>query len=367
MSKRILIVTRAFYPEISPRSFRATELAFEFVRSGHRTTVITINRGGVYKDLLQAYPELTIHTLLPLRFKEINDSRNRIISIIKRGFARILMLLFEYPNVELVFRISRALKKVSGFDLLISIACPHPVHWGVAKARSSTHRIADKWVADCGDPYMGDRADSFRKLFYFKYIEKWCFRKADFISIPFEGARDAYYPEFQSKIRIIPQGFRLDDMDLPKYKGRNSYPVFAYTGYFIPGKRDPRNFLEFLATCKNEFRFIVYTRMKDLIEPYQCKLRDKLIIRDFIPRKELLKDLAAMDFLVNFDNNIPTQLPSKLIDYTITGRPVLNIKDSGDFKFFDEFIKGDYANKMILPEPETFNIERIAKQFLTIS
>ena len=41
MKKKILIVSRSFYPENSPRSFRTTELAKEFARQGHDVTVFT--------------------------------------------------------------------------------------------------------------------------------------------------------------------------------------------------------------------------------------------------------------------------------------------------------------------------------------
>ena len=39
--KRILIISSAFYPFNSPRSFRTTELAKEFARRGHQVKVIT--------------------------------------------------------------------------------------------------------------------------------------------------------------------------------------------------------------------------------------------------------------------------------------------------------------------------------------
>ncbi len=38
---RLLLVSNAFYPEISPRSYRATELAREFCRQGHDVVVVT--------------------------------------------------------------------------------------------------------------------------------------------------------------------------------------------------------------------------------------------------------------------------------------------------------------------------------------
>jgi len=197
-------------------------------------------------------------------------------------------------------------------------------------------------------------------------VEKWFCRKADYLTIPLEGARSAYYPEFNDKIRIIPQGFKLDNLIFPEYKKTVNHQVFAYAGGFIPGRRDPRAMLRFLTTCNRNFRFIVYTSQPDLLEPFKTKLNEKLEIRDYIPREELLLILSGMDFLINFDNNTHTQLPSKLIDYLITGRPILNINSEVDFSALLEFLDGNYSRKMILEPLENYDIKIVAKKFIQL-
>jgi hypothetical protein len=197
-------------------------------------------------------------------------------------------------------------------------------------------------------------------------VEKWFCRKADFITIPIEGARSAYYPEFHEKIKIIPQGFRLDKVELPAYKKTSPHPVFAYAGGFIPGKRDPRRMLDFLSSREEKFQWIVYTGMPELLLPYKEKLGEKLILREYIPREELLKVLSGMDFLVNFDNNTQTQLPSKLIDYAITGRPVFNVSSDTDLSLLLEFFRGNYAGRMELAPPEDYDIQTVTKKFLLL-
>ena len=298
-----------------------------------------------------------------LKWNGIELKGGRLELIVRRAIRRGLKLFFEWPDIELMFRISKILKKEPGYDLLISIAVPHPVHWGVAKVWNDKYKIAGCWIADCGDPYMGDTTDSFRKLFYFKYLEKWFCRKADYITIPFEGARSAYYPEFHDKIRIIPQGFRLDILSIPEYKKTYDYPVFAYAGGFIPGKRDPGPLLSFLSKCKRDFRFVVYTYQPGMLISAKKFLNEKLEIREIIPRERLLKVLSGMDFLINFDNNTHTQLPSKLIDYAITGRPVLNISSENDFPPLLEFMDGNYRGKMKLEPPGNYDIKVVAEQF----
>jgi hypothetical protein len=277
-----------------------------------------------------------------------------------------VLMLAEYPGIEDMFKVSSLLKKESGYDLMISFAVPYPVHWGVARARSKKNPIAGTWVADCGDPYMGCDTDSFKKLIYFKWVEKWFMRKADFISIPLENARKAYYSEFHKKIKIIPQGFEFKKVSNHGKKIENPVPAFAYAGGFIPGIRDPRPFLQCLERISDPFRFIVYTRDRNLIQPFIVNLNDKLEIRDYIPREQLLEELAEMDFLVNFDNNTGVQSPSKLIDYALTGRPILNVTNSPDPELLKQFIHGDYKGMMETGSLERYNIRNVAKQFLDL-
>ncbi len=223
--KKILLVSNAFYPEISPRSYRATELAKEFCRQGHSVVVISKFRDHDYADLLKEY-NITLKFWGKSGFPKVPDFKRKPFSIFSRILTRTLLMLFEYPGIEDMFKVKRILKHEGDYHMMISFAVPYPVHWGVAWSRTQKHPIAETWIADCGDPYMGDVLDSFKKPFYFGYMEKWFCRKADFISIPIESAKPGYYPAFHHKIRIIPQGF---DFDLGNSKGLshlNDIPTF---------------------------------------------------------------------------------------------------------------------------------------------
>ncbi len=207
----VIIVCREFHPSLTPRAFRAVELATELGRLGHRVKVFVPSRRGEL-DQFARERRFTIGELGRLRWPGVELKGQGAVLLLRRAVRRLLSLLFEYPDIELMFRIRRVLRRERGHDLMVSIAVPYPVHWGVAWARRRRNPIAGVWVADCGDPYMGCRTDSFRKPFYFSFLEKWFGRKADFISIPFEGAREGYYREFHQKIRVIPQGFSLEGL-----------------------------------------------------------------------------------------------------------------------------------------------------------
>ena len=365
MERKILLVSSAFYPEISPRSYRVTELAKEFSRQGHKVTLITKLRNHDYSLFLNAFP-ITLKMLNRPLFRSIPEINRMPFSFIGRGLRRIMYLLFEYPGIEEMFQVKKILESESGYDLMISFAVPYPVHWGVAWARAKEHQIARTWVADCGDPYMGDVLDTFRKPFYFGYLEKWFCRKADYISIPIESAKAGYFPQFHDKIRIIPQGF---DFNLNKRVSDhpiNDFPTFAYSGSFLPGARDPGPLMRYLENSELPFRFHVYTNKPDLLSVYKMKLKGKIIISSYIPRDELIKVLTKMDFLINFDNNTTLNSPSKLIDYAIVNRPILNIKHKFNDEDLLEFLKGNYSKRLILPDIKHYHIQNISEQFLNL-
>jgi hypothetical protein len=363
---KVLIVARYFYPEIQPRAFRTTELARELSRQGHEVKVVFPFMGRDYLRIAKDF-QLELSDLGSLKWPVVGLKGKGLGMLFRRILRRLLMLFLEYPDLELMFRFRNRLRREGGYDLLISIAVPHTIHWGVAWARTRGHSIATTWVADSGDPFMGLQTDSFRKLFYFRYLEKWFCRKAEFLSIPFEGARDAYYPEFHDKIRIIPQGFRMDKVKIPASTGTREYPSFAYSGSFIPGLRDPRKFLEILLNENMDFRFVLFTRDRDLLNPFRERLGPKLQILDYVPRDQLLMELGNMDFLVNFDNNVGVQMPSKLVDYALTGRPVLNITFDPDLPLIRAFLQGDYTGRMDLPSVSDYDIRNVTRSFVELA
>lgn len=368
--KKILIVSRSFYPENSPRSFRTTELAKEFARQGHQVSIILPERTFDMETFKSSYPNISIKEFGPLKFKPVILKGNGLLRLIRKIIQRTGALLFEYPDIQLLFQLPKVLIKGSGFDLLISIAAPHPVHWGVSRAIKKNPDLTKIWVADCGDPYMGVTLETFRKPFYFKYFEKDFCRRADFITVPTEGATDAYYPEFRKKIKIIPQGFDFSETLKENNGINNEVPTFAYAGSLATkGVRCPFLVLEYLKTVKQDFRFHIFSgAVNGILSGYKPSFGGKLIVHEKLDRLLLLNELKKMDFLVNFDNGTSKQLPSKLIDYALTQRPILNIYPlNPDYTLFDQFLKQDYSRQYYVNNLERYNIKNVVSEFIQLA
>lgn len=365
---KILIVTYGFFPEIGPRSFRATELSKEFCRQGYEVSILAPYREGM-EELFKQHA-ICHKNLGKLKWKIFNfKSLGTLGRLYNRIVNRLLPLLFEFPMIELFFKVRKAIKaEKEKYDLLISIATPYPIHWGVASVwRKGGDNIAKRWVADCGDPYCLQENDTFQPPFYFNWVEKWFMRKADFVSVPTENSFKGYFPEFYSKLRIIPQGFRFEDIE--------KRPViddgiirFGYGGSFIPRIRDPKEFILFLTKLPKQirFEFHIYTPSHHLVKPY-INGDARIILHQPIERKKLLYVLSGFDFVVNFANTGTAQTPSKLIDYVIIDKPILNIETGNlDTNSIYEFLVGNYASELKVIESKNYRIENVAQSFLKL-
>jgi hypothetical protein len=365
MPLKIIIFSARIYPAISPRSFRATELAKALSKLGHNVTLFGIlgdydyssfseTTGVVVKDLGKSY------------FSYHNSDGKIKIPFWKKVFIASLSRLLEFPYILYLNKVKAKLLNEGNVDLVISIAIPYPIHWSIARIKKSEKNFK-LWISDCGDPFMGN---TFRKPpFYFKPIEKWWARKTDFITVPFEGAKNAYYNEFRDKIKIIPQGFSFENVNLPTYKTKKSI-TFIYAGLFYPEKRDPTNFLKYLINLNIDFKFIIYTSNAKILLKYKSILGNKLIINESIERSLLLKELAKADFIINFKNKgSSAQIPSKLIDYTFSKRPIINLTsefDEEEKTIFNQFLNKNYSNQFKLKNFDKYNSLNVAKEFIKL-
>lgn len=363
--KKVVIISRAIFPMNAPRALRATELAKELARQGHSVTLYGVLGSYDYQTFEEEY-NLKVVNLGKMIFAKLNSDGIDKTSTTTKLFSRVFNRLLEFPDIELMLRVYNVVKKLQNVDLLITIAIPYPIHWGAALAKSkNVDNFPKTWVADCGDPYMGNEFK--KRLFYFRYIEKWFCRAVDFITVPVKEAVSAYYSEFHKKIVVIPQGFALPEntnVTVPN----NSIPTFIYAGTLYQNHRNPSKFLKYLCSVEREFKFIIFTKSKKIVAPFVPLLDKKLEIKDYIPREELLKEMSRADFLVNFENESGSQVPSKLIDYLIAGRPVISI-DTQNFNrtVVDNFLVGDYTGQLELPDIHQYDITNIVNKFLLLT
>ena len=139
---------------------------------------------------------------------------------------------------------------------------------------------------------------------------------------------------------------------------------------FYRNLRDPEYFLKDLQNIKIPFVFKLYipndSYFRPLIESYKNKINGKIVIHDYIPRTELIYELSKCDFLINFRNESSKMEPSKLIDYGISGRPILSFnKVSYKREMFLDFLRFNFEKKIDI-DLDQYEIDHVIESFETL-
>lgn len=365
---KITIISQHIFPIQTPRAHRTSELAKEFARMGHKVTVYAVLGKYDYSSFSKEN-KIQLHNI-KLRWQvwpytsDGDKRRHYLDKVLGKLFGK----LFEFPNIEFFRAVPRLFKTMEKPDLLISIADPHKIHWGCAKAKIRyPDNFAKTWIADCGDPFMSNGQNNAHMSYFEKYERLFC-EQCDFITVPVKEAINAYYPEYRNKIRVIPQGFDFNVSDIRNKDPENAVVSFAYAGTFYKDIRNPSLFLDVLSSLTTDFRFHVFTRHNELIAPYEKRLQEKLILHTPINRESLIEFLKSMDFLINLENvDRGCQVPSKLIDYAISGRPILSVSPSNpDKAIINEFLKKNYSQSFVIENIEQYQISNVALKFIQL-
>ena len=168
---KVLIVSVSFFPEVSPRSFRATELAKELRRQGVDVVLAGAEQLEPFASqrakLLEHYGIGWI-SLGYSRWAMAYENWQRG-GVIFKLLAKVLGYLVEFPSIEWYFRIPKKLGISTDIDAIISIAKPYSVHWGVSRLMKKGNFSRIKWLADCGDPFMLSSLNVRAIPFYFSF------------------------------------------------------------------------------------------------------------------------------------------------------------------------------------------------------
>lgn len=360
---KILIISNHTYPMQGPRALRTAELSEQLVKMGHEVTLYTVHGKC---DYLQYEKEsgIRMRDINPFFATSANDGTQRyniFDKLMYHYFHRLLM----WPQCEFHFSVDRIIQENPNMDLLITVAYPHSIHSGAARAKKKSPDIFPKtWVCDCGDPFMLNpfiHPPRYMK----KYEEMWC-SECDYITVPTNESHKGYYEQYWKKIRVIPQGFNFTKTPIATYQ-KNEIPTFLFMGSIYPGVRDPHAFMDFLLGFKKPYKFIMMMR-SPLEDKYVKESNGQIEYIIGKGRKEVVWECSKADFLINITNPSTIQTPSKLIDYGISGRPILDIDNefSSSLNFLD-FYYGNYANEHKIDFLDNYRIENVASKFIELS
>lgn len=361
IDNKVIIVSYFFFPENKPRAFRTFELAKGLSKSGYNVEVVipTYSLNGElikYDDLLSDYPSLCIRRLENVRKKLNNNDvrtknkKSKIPLGVMLLFRRIIYFVFP-SGKDSVYGwklIQYFRKNHSTADTVISISYPYSVHMGTILARKLGFLKVNTVITEFGDTLVG--CPALPRSFVHNLIQKFISKNTNTIITPTDKSV-ANFTLYKSKdhVKVIPQGYDFSDTRTKEYV-KNRIPTFGYAGSFHATARNPKILLQYLSTLDFEFKFIVYSNIKDpelvnIFDEYGAKLKDKLQVMGIIPRLEVIESMSTFDFLIFEENLSENQNPSKIVDYKLARRPIFSFsQDKLDQSKFLQFVNADYSN-----------------------
>ena len=107
--------------------------------------------------------------------------------------------------------------------------------------------------------------------------------------------------------------------------------TFCFAGKFYEDIRNPQYLLELFLRLPGEYRLhLAGSGCEKIITQYKEKLGNRLILHGYLNKASTLKLLSQADVLVNVDNTIKNQMPSKILEYICQGKKTLNICQDKD-------------------------------------
>jgi len=367
--EHILIISHSYTPFINPRAFRWSAIAEYWAQEGKDVDVVCswlpglrryelvngveVHRiGGNVTERLRARLRPTTRTTVESSSKIAENATNTpvrklgnwIIGAL-RFFHDVIWKNIYWPDYACLWINSAATKALElcnmvRYDAVISVSDPFSSHLAGQSVKIAFPE--KKWMVDIGDPFCfrHDNATNNHKL-YRKYnyqAEEKVITKADIVTVTNGDTKAKYselFPGCSNKIQVIHP--MMKEIDLPQNRERilpeNNRTKLVYVGTLYRSIRNPeyllKMFLELKALPNSKVIelhiFGGYDDCRDIFDAYRSRLGDKLVLHGLVSRSKVLAAMSEADVLVNIGNDNPYQLPSKLVEYSWLGKPIVNL------------------------------------------
>ena len=360
-TKSLLIVSFSYSPMLNPRAFRWTALAEEFARRGVRVHVVCSWQPGLASN--ETVNGVEIHRV---GNHFVERSRAFLARYRRRGFpseiestlkvsgppfaAKLIRWVWRktaWPDTTCVWYYA-ALNKVNA--LLLSM--PKATVVTVSPTFTSTligNNVARKgksgrWVLDLGDPFSLAIESPANNFFLYgalnARVERALFNSASAVTLTNSSVQRKYrelYPECAKKLFVIPPLLPVMQAVPPKktkaIPGVDAAIELIYVGSLYKSLRRPDYMLElFIQLTKSvpsrriELHFFGDTNeCNDAFNSYRDQIGKTIFLHGHVTREQAFEAIANADVVINLGNTNYCQLPSKLVEYMVLEKPILNI------------------------------------------
>ncbi len=264
---------------------------------------------------------------------------------------QLMMQLFNFGKRKIVLRqkaremyLDEYAKKIrevivaKKIDLIISVSMPFDSHCAVLRAMRTIGEIRPKWLAYCIDAYWSKAGINPREVPAMKTEEREIFTCCDQILLLDTIEKDYAgneFDKFRTKITSLPLPLfdlqsPVEDFPAEGIETHDDVSEIVFTGTVYDDFRNIDAFIdvaEALSVERVRFHFLgkIYPRSLAQLKALQAKMPDQVIIYGRMPYSFALSSMQKADILLNLANDNANQIPSKIFQYMMCQKPILNI------------------------------------------
>jgi hypothetical protein len=343
---KVWVISYYYKSHNNPRSFRWTALVSEFVKEGHNVKVFDSNFIISNIKDINSYVSNEKYFLLHNTFFKIF---NAIFSFVRWPDFAWLWAIFCYKNILKEIEINGVP------DLIVTVSHPFSSHCVGYFLRRKFSNL--KWIADVGDPFFHSVVP-INNLFLYKrlnfFFERKVVQSVDNLIVTTHRTKRKYVNDFSAKyVDVI--GPLISDLTLRNFEylikpkkntrptGEVSTITIFYIGTLYRELRSPISAIQLFEKLSNKnLRFKLYFvgMNAKILQNYKTKKYVQLFLKSEIPHSSVFKLIRNADILLNISNSSNFQLPSKVVEYIATGKPIINITNCNNDlsgKFFANY------------------------------
>lgn len=269
-----------------------------------------------------------------------------------RGAKRLASMPFTTPDKRILWvpaAIREGLRAVREFqpEVILTSGPPHSIHLvGLALKRAT----GVPWVSDFRDPWARSKAETHAEPAYRRWsndrLERWCVKRSDRVILNTPAARaefEAFYgATFSEKLVSIPNGYdpalreQIEALVTAHRRPQDADSVRLCHAGSVYGRRDIRPLIDAVALVNGRGRRVVFEQVGPLDKPGEiaaCIERNDaggfIQLLGQRPHEEALHRQAVADILVVVRQNTPLQVPAKLYEMMLFGKPLLVLDGEG--------------------------------------
>lgn len=389
----ILIICYSYAPSTSPRALRWTALSEDWARRGLKVHVVTSKptgqsaqetRNGVVVHRVggNVFSDFRQWATVPSVMLQEHESHNHYMHLRHPGardffvtvLRKILRVIHDRSWKQLYWpdacclwilpaaRCGQRLRSQHQFDVLVSVS--HPFSGHVAGFLVQRNQPKLTWLADSGDPFAFSKESAPNNFRIWEKLNFWIERKlinaANIFSVTTNETAQLYrkyFPEDANKLKVIPPLLQTSFQDAKRKCKEASIGndiVLLFVGKFYKDVRPPEPLLALFEQVISKSGELSKHLKLHIIGPVgfvfvalqqKPNLRARVDFLGEMPHSKAVEAMLSANCLVNVGNSTHYQLPSKVIEYMATGKPILNISSIGN----------DSSNQVLKNYPACYN------------